>query len=207
MNINVLLSVDNDIVKKGLSSIIREAVLGSCIHYHKSSDVIEKIQFDFFDILIFDLKNNNEQDLDLIKKILELKLKTKIYIFLYSALNIKTVKLIKHSSIEIISVSHTQKEIVKKIVFNLQNFKSKNSFKIKKFTKLKTLDMLLSERELEIGLMLINGETITSISEKKSIATSTVSTYRKRVFEKTKVNNIIELAKLFKKSNYKTLLQ
>ncbi len=207
MNINVLLSVDNDIVKKGLSSIIREAVLGSCIHYHKSSDVIEKIQFDFFDILIFDLKNNNEQDLDLIKKILELKLKTKIYIFLYSALNIKTVKLIKHSSIEIISVSHSQKEIVKKIVFNLQNFKSKNSFKIKKFTKLKTLDMLLSERELEIGLMLINGETITSISEKKSIATSTVSTYRKRVFEKTKVNNIIELAKLFKKSNYKTLLQ
>lgn len=207
MNINVLLSVDNDIVQKGLSSIIREAVLGSCIHYHKSSDVIEKIQFDFFDILIFDLKNNNEQDLDLIKKILELKLKTKIYIFLHSALNIKTVKLIKHSSIEIISVSHTQKEIVKKIVFNLQNFKSKNSFKIKKFTKLKTLDMLLSERELEIGLMLINGETITSISEKKSIATSTVSTYRKRVFEKTKVNNIIELAKLFKKSNYKTLLQ
>lgn len=207
MNINVLLSVDNDIVKKGLSSIIREAVLGSCIHYHKTSDVIEKIQFDFFDILIFDLKNNNEQDLDLIKKILELKLKTKIYIFLHSALNIKTVKLIKHSSIEIISVSHTQKEIVKKIVFNLQNFKSKNSFKIKKFTKLKTLDMLLSERELEIGLMLINGETITSISEKKSIATSTVSTYRKRVFEKTKVNNIIELAKLFKKSNYKTLLQ
>lgn len=207
MNINVLLSVDNDIVKKGLSSIIREAVLGSCIHYHKSSDVIEKIQFDFFDILIFDIKNNNEQDLDLIKKILELKLKTKIYIFLHSALNIKTVKLIKHSSIEIISVSHTQKEIVKKIVFNLQNFKSKNSFKIKKFTKLKTLDMLLSERELEIGLMLINGETITSISEKKSIATSTVSTYRKRVFEKTKVNNIIELAKLFKKSNYKTLLQ
>jgi len=207
MNINVLLSVDSDIVEKGLSSIIREAILGSCIHFHKSSDVIEKIQFDFFDILIIDLKNNKELDTDLIKKILELKLKTKVYFFLHSSLDIEILKLIENTSIEIISVSNTQKEIVKKIVFNLQNFKSKNSFKIKKFTKLKTLELLLSERELEIGLMLINGETISSISEKKLIATSTVSTYRKRVFEKTKVNNIIELATLFKKSNYKTLLK
>jgi DNA-binding NarL/FixJ family response regulator len=207
MNIYVLLSVDSDIVEKGLSSIIREAILGSCIHYYKKSDIIEKIQFDFFDILIFDLKNNNEKDIDLIKKILELKLKTKVYVFSHSSLDIKMLKLIKDNSIEIISVSQTQKEIVKKIVFNLQYFKSKNSFKIKKFSKIKTLEMLLSDRELEIGLMLINGETISSISEKKSIATSTVSTYRKRVFEKTKVNNIIELAKLFKKSNYKTLLQ
>jgi hypothetical protein len=65
------------------------------------------------------------------------------------------LKLIKYNSIEIILVSQTQKEIVKKIVFNLQNFKSKNSFKINKFTKLKTLEILLSERESEIALMLI----------------------------------------------------
>ncbi|GAA4081352.1 hypothetical protein GCM10022389_29290 [Flavobacterium cheonanense] len=207
MNINVLLSVDSDIIEKGLSSIIRESILGSYIHFQKKSEVFEKIKYDFFDILIIELKNKNKEDIILLKKILELNLKTKIYIFLHSALNIKTAKLIKNSSIEIITVFNTQKEIANKIKFDLKYFKSKNSFKIKKFSKIKTLEMLLSDRELEIGLMLINGETISSISEKKSIATSTVSTYRKRVFEKTKVNNIIELAKLFKKSNYKTLLQ
>jgi hypothetical protein len=77
------------------------------------------------------------------------------------------LKLIKYSSIEIISVYHAQKEIVKKLVYNLQNFKIKNSFITKKFTKLKTLVMLLHERGLENGLMLINVAAISSISEKK----------------------------------------
>lgn len=81
MDSNVLLSVDNHMVQKELSSIIREVILGSSIHYNKSSNVVEKIHFDFFDILIFDLKNNNEQDIDLIKKIVKLKLKTKVYVF------------------------------------------------------------------------------------------------------------------------------
>ncbi|GAA4081371.1 hypothetical protein GCM10022389_29320 [Flavobacterium cheonanense] len=102
------------------------------------------------------------------------------------------LKLIKYNSIEIISVSQTQKEIVKKIVFNLQNFKSKNSFKINKFTKLKTLEILLSERESEIALMLIKRLTIITISHKLNLAITTISTFKRRIFDK--VNNLIQLA-------------
>lgn len=102
------------------------------------------------------------------------------------------LKLIKYNSIEIISVSQTQKEIVKKIVFNLQNFKSKNSFKINKFTKLKTLEILLSERESEIVLMLIKRLTIITISHKLNLAITTISTFKRRIFDK--FNNLIQLA-------------
>lgn len=112
--------------------------------------------------------------------------------FLHSSLDIKMLKLIKYNSIEIISVSQTQKEIVKKIVFNLQNFKSKNSFKINKFTKLKTLEILLSERELEIALMLIKRLTILTISYKLNLAITTINTFKRRIFDK--VNNLIQLA-------------
>jgi DNA-binding CsgD family transcriptional regulator len=102
------------------------------------------------------------------------------------------LKVIKYNSIEIILVSQTQKEIVKKIVFNLQNFKSKNSFKINKFTKLKTLEILLSERESEIALMLIKRLTIITISHKLNLAITTISTFKGRIFDK--FNNLIQLA-------------
>jgi DNA-binding NarL/FixJ family response regulator len=205
MNINVLLSLENDIVEKGMASILRDAILGSCIHYHKSGDVANRIESQFFDVLIISLKNKTDQDIVFLTNLLEVSSKTKIYIFSTKPLESKLLKFIKSNSLEIISISHSHKEIVKKIAFNLQNIKIKNTFKAKKSCKLKSLDILLSERELETALMLINGETITSISEKKSLATTTISTYRKRVFEKTKASNLIELAKIFKKSNYNTL--
>jgi DNA-binding NarL/FixJ family response regulator len=60
---------------------------------------------------------------------------------------------------------------------------------------------LLSERELEVALMLIKGMSVTKISEKKNLAKTTISTYKKRIFEKTKVNNIIHMSELFKRQN------
>lgn len=55
----------------------------------------------------------------------------------------------------------------------------------------------LSTRELEVARMLVNGLSNTEIKEKLQLTTSTVSTFKKRLFLKTNVNNIIELSKLF----------
>jgi DNA-binding NarL/FixJ family response regulator len=55
----------------------------------------------------------------------------------------------------------------------------------------------LSSREYEIALMMVRGDTNTTISRDMNLATSTVSTYKKRLLEKTKTANIIEFSKLF----------
>lgn len=55
----------------------------------------------------------------------------------------------------------------------------------------------LSSRELEVAKMLVNGFSNTEIKEKLQLTTSTVSTFKKRLFLKTNVNNVIELSKLF----------
>jgi two-component system invasion response regulator UvrY len=56
----------------------------------------------------------------------------------------------------------------------------------------------LSSREFEIASLLIAGVTVTKISERLSINTSTVGTHKARIFEKLGVKNLLELVEMAK---------
>ncbi|QOG00669.1 response regulator transcription factor [Flavobacterium sp. MDT1-60] len=61
---------------------------------------------------------------------------------------------------------------------------------------------VLSKRELQIAQLLINGNGNLEISNMLNIHMSTVSTYKARVFEKLKINNLVELINLYKTFEY-----
>lgn len=52
---------------------------------------------------------------------------------------------------------------------------------------------LLSKREQEVASSLITGMTITEIARKLAKKPSTISTFKKRIMQKMKVNNVVEL--------------
>jgi two-component system invasion response regulator UvrY len=54
----------------------------------------------------------------------------------------------------------------------------------------------LSERELQIMLMVTRGEKVPSISEQLILSTKTINSYRYRMFEKLNVGNDVELTHL-----------
>ena len=54
----------------------------------------------------------------------------------------------------------------------------------------------LSERELQVMLMLMDGSRINDISEKLHLSPKTVSTYRYRIYDKLNINNDMELVKM-----------
>jgi len=54
----------------------------------------------------------------------------------------------------------------------------------------------LSERELQIMLMITRGERVPDISEQLSLSTKTINSYRYRMFEKLNVGNDVELTHL-----------
>lgn len=54
----------------------------------------------------------------------------------------------------------------------------------------------LSERELQVLLMMMDGHSISDISQKLCLSPKTVSTYRTRLYSKLGVQNDIELARL-----------
>ncbi len=59
----------------------------------------------------------------------------------------------------------------------------------------------LSKREKEILELLLNGENNKSISKALSLKSNTVSTYKKLIFYKMGVNNIIDLFKYAQSDN------
>lgn len=54
----------------------------------------------------------------------------------------------------------------------------------------------LSQREMQVMLMVVQGHSIQDISDKLFISPKTVNTYRYRLFEKLAVNNDVELTRL-----------
>ena len=55
---------------------------------------------------------------------------------------------------------------------------------------------ILSDRELQVMLMVVNGQRIQDISEQLSLSPKTVNSYRYRIFSKLDVENDVELTKL-----------
>jgi two-component system invasion response regulator UvrY len=54
----------------------------------------------------------------------------------------------------------------------------------------------LSQREMQVMMMVVQGHSIQDISDKLFISPKTVNTYRYRLFEKLAVNNDVELTRL-----------
>lgn len=55
----------------------------------------------------------------------------------------------------------------------------------------------LSSRELEVAQLYISGDGNLEISQRLNLSPSTVSTYKKRIFDKLGVSNVMSLAQLF----------
>lgn len=55
---------------------------------------------------------------------------------------------------------------------------------------------ILSDRELEVAIMLVDGKSLNDIGEHLSVSPKTVSTYKQRLMDKLDVHHVIELARL-----------
>lgn len=68
---------------------------------------------------------------------------------------------------------------------------------LKRFTKDEKSPLdILSERELQIMLMITSGQKVQEISDKLCLSPKTVNSYRYRIFEKLSINNDVELTLL-----------
>lgn len=80
----------------------------------------------------------------------------------------------------------------------------KNNFKKNKKNTMENTNVAkiikLSNRENQVCTMLICGKTTTVIAKILNIKCNTVSTIKKSIFFKTKVNNIIELYEIYRQA-------
>lgn len=104
-------------------------------------------------------------------------------------------RLLGLNNITYISKNSTESEILKQLRYLCKNRKYRQS-SISKSLQNKNR---LTDREIEIANLLTEGFSTTQISKQLLLRTSTISTFKKRIYSKTNTNNLVQFIKLYGK--------
>ncbi len=203
---HILIADDHYVVIGGLEMVFTNHFPDYTIHSATNFDeIIKKLESNVFDMIILDINFEEENSINFIDKIFEIDANLKILI--YSGLDEKVFasKLYNLGVNGFLSKMSDEKDIIQAIETILEGqkyfykgvFTPEMEFAMIKENPLKQL----TKRELEIMMLYAQGEGNLEISYKLNIAKSTVSTYKKRLFEKLSINNLSELINFY--NNYK----
>jgi two-component system invasion response regulator UvrY len=183
---NFLLVDDHDVVRSGLKILLTDLYNLSEIHEAINGDTaVIKLTENGYDLVILDIQMPNTDTLGLMEYIHITYPQTKVLMFSMSAENIYAKRFMKAGAYGFISKQAPLEEITKAI-------HAKDSFSGKSGNPFNGL----SPREFEIVAFILDGKTVTDISQILSIQPSTVGTYKARLFEKLGVENILQLKEL-----------
>lgn len=170
--------------------------------------VQEKIETLPIDILITDAHFPDGNSLSIIPKLKELKPDLKILVFSGLEEDTYALKFLNAGVKGFVSKLSEEEEVktaIQNIVFDGEYLSTK--------TKALLLDSirnpkstnpisLLSERELEIANLYAQGLGNLEIANQLNLKQNTVSTVKKRIFEKLQIENLVELIDLLKSDSY-----
>lgn len=199
----ILLADDHSIIRAALKTIIETNIAGSVVEETgDGNSVLEMAGNIQYDLLILDINMPGMNSVELIGKILSVKAEAKILIFsmnpevpfgkMYLQLGVKGYLTKTSSQADIIKAIHTVLA-GNRYVTNVQGEFTNAS----KNVSANPFD-ILSPRELEIMQHVLRGETVKDICTQTGLGSSTVSTYKARIYEKLDTRNVMEVIALAK---------
>lgn len=198
--INILLVDDHDLVRVGFRHII-EDIKGMTVIGEVASgeDAVKFCRTTRPDVVLMDMSMPGIGGFEATKKILRYDPDIKIIVVSTHTENPFPAKVMKAGAYGYLTKGAGAEEMIKAIqqVYVGQKYLSPD---IAQQVALGQLDLKeedpfeqLSDREMQIMLMLTRGEKVPDIASKLNLTAKTVNTYRYRTFEKLKVNGDVEL--------------
>jgi DNA-binding NarL/FixJ family response regulator len=205
----ILLTDDHAIVRQSLQFVIQqhfpEAI---CEEAADGQSCIEKVKKQDFDLIILDMNLPDMDGITITEWILDRNREQKILFFTSSSTEAYAKKLYQMGIMGFINKQANLKDVaiaVQHIVIDKKQYLDEEfkSMLASDFFDNKTESPLakFSARELSIAQLLANGKTFEEISAQLNIETSTIRTYKTRIFQKMDVNSLHEFlgkAKLYK---------
>lgn len=204
---NILIADDHGIVRLGLSLMIKklrpQASIDEVDNYQK---VLEAIKKNAYDLIILDINMPNgsfQETLEIIK----IKYpKTKVMVFSSQDENLYAIRYLK-MGVDGFLHKLAPEEDIKKALEKMLYKGSYVSEEVKDVMVFNTLNRnipldnpleILSDREIEIAEQLMKGIPLKDISNELNLHSSTVSTYKTRIFKKLDIQSVPELIDVFK---------
>jgi DNA-binding NarL/FixJ family response regulator len=203
-NYSFLIADRHCVVRYGLSLIIKESFKNAAVHQTKCfNDIIETITETKIDLLIIDVDFPEGSSLNILKEIKSIQPSIKVLIFSICDEDSYAIRYLNAGASGFLSKESCEEEIkhaIDTILFSgkfiTPSLKNKilDSCILKK--PVNPLD-LLSNRELEVTRLLVNGYGNLEMMKILKIKSNTISTYKFRIFEKLEIDNLAKLIKLY----------
>lgn len=201
--IKVLIVDDHELVRVGIRKLLQEFKEIEVVGDSQSGEDAVAIARDLKpDVVLMDVKMPGIGGLEATKRILRMNPQLKIIVVTACFEEPFPSRLLQAGACGYITKSASPEEVISAIkkVHQGQRYISPE---IAQQLALRTLIApedtpfdRLSERELQVLLMITNGATVNDIAEKLCISIKTVHSYRYRLFEKLAVQNDVELTRL-----------
>ncbi|HPW89092.1 MAG TPA: response regulator transcription factor [Kaistella chaponensis] len=204
-SINFLLADDHSLIRQGVVFIIEEMELDCEIYQasnlHQTLEFINKFPID---IAIIDANFPDGNSLNVLPEIKKISPDTKILIFTGIDEGPQSLKYLTAGANGFLSKMNDEEEI-KNAILKMVN----SGAYISPITQALLIDsirnpavsnplLLLTERELQIAKMYAEGQGNLEIANSLDVKQNTVSTLKKRIFDKLEIENIVELIELIK---------
>lgn len=166
--------------------------------------IFKSIMSNNFDLIFLDVNIPGIESTILLEQLIQRQPKIKVLIYSMTSEELYAKRFLRLGAMGFLSKEASPKELIKAVQTILagKNYMSENISQIilRDFQKRKPENAfeLLSQREMEVTRMLVKGVSLQKISETMNLHTSTVSTYKTRIFTKLNVTNIIDLKELAK---------
>ncbi|MDV7695761.1 response regulator transcription factor [Chryseobacterium soli] len=195
----ILIADDHDIVLAGTSLILESRIQDIIIHQAEDyPEAIDKISKQKYDLVILDINMPESKNKKMISEIKELDPDIKILIFsaYEEEIAVQYIKEGANGYLSKLSKVDEISEAVKKIFSEGYYYPSTIVNQLLQDSPLDSIKNL-SEREYEIFILMVKGYGNLEISNAMNIQMTTISTYKKRIHNKLKTNNLATLIKLY----------
>ena len=201
--INVLLVDDHDLVRSGIKKILDDVsgikVIGETA---SGEEALKFVRSAHPHVVLMDMKMPGINGLETTKKMLRLNPDLKILILTICDNDLYPARLLQAGASGYLTKGASMKEMVRAIravnvgqryispdIANRLAFRHVSDHEVMPFEQ-------LSERELQVMMMITKGESAQYIAERLHLSAKTVNSYRYRIFKKLNVKNDVELTLL-----------
>ena len=205
MKYRILIVDDHLVVRTGVTIILQNEIDNLDISYASNfPETIKVLNDTIFDLIILDINIPDGKQTEMISDIRSLLPEVKILMFSAHEEEFYALRYIHAGADGYLNKLSGEEKIVEAVT-SIMNFGKYLTYEI--MDKLNDSSLQkepfnpfdkLSKREIEIVKLLVRGDGNLEISNGLGIQMSTVSTYKNRVFEKLRLNNLVELIEKYK---------
>ncbi len=198
---NILIADDHVIVQGGMQLLFAENFPEDVLYFASNyPEIVQNLEENKFDLIVLDVDFEENNSLFFISDILKIQPDLKILIYSGTEENVFAPKFSSLGIRGFLSKNSDKELIIKAITTILDGkyfFKGKTINELNITDKNNTPLNSLSKRELEVMICYVKGYGNLETANKLNLGHTTVSTYKKRIFEKLSVNSIPELIKIY----------